>query len=111
MFQDEPKNQMLVSNAVNCLKQESRIYHTFYYFIKIPVEIKNFETQQNIFTAFVKHLRAKEKKYKSNLYLNFDIDYSKEYQTQHSDKESKEKLKRIYTNVDADYICKGLSIR
>ncbi len=108
MFKDEPKNQQIVSNAVTCLKQVNGIYHRLYYFIKIPTEIKDFEKQQKIFTAFVEHIRSKEKKHKSDLYLNFDVDYSMEYQIKYSDKET---LKRIYTKVDADNICKGLSIR
>lgn len=101
----------IVDVAEKCLNKKSRIYHTLYFFLEIPEEIKNQEMKEKLFSEFVKHLSVVEKLNEFNLYLNFDFDYSNLYQEEVLVNKNLNEVDRIYLAISGNYICRGLWIR
>src|SRR5690606_15988864 len=72
MFNATSEVLPIVDEAEKCLKKKDRIYHTLYFFLKIPEEIKKQDVREKLFSEFVKHLGTVENLSEFNLYLNFD---------------------------------------
>jgi hypothetical protein len=108
MVADVPDNIDIEKNAANCLRKVKRLYHTLYFFLKIPEDIENPEA---LFSKFIEHLHSEETTTYRNLFLNFDEDYSRAFQIDQKDSESLKKIKRIFTEVRARNVCNGLFIR
>ena len=108
MVADIPENMDIEKNAANCLKKVNRLYHTMYFFLKVPEDIEN---PEDLFSKFIEHLHLVENTSYRNLFLNFDKDYSRAFQINQKDFESSKKIKRIYTEVRASNVCNGLFIR
>ena len=108
MIADIPENMDIEKNAANCLRKVERLYHTLYFFLKIPEDIENPEI---LFSKFIEHLHSEETTTYRNLFLNFDKDYSKAFQIDKKNGELSKKIKRIYTEVKARNVCHGLFIR
>ncbi|OUR90786.1 hypothetical protein A9Q87_12600 [Flavobacteriales bacterium 34_180_T64] len=110
MYSDDTKFNLVEQSAYNCLRRKDRIYHTLYFFIKVPSSIGDSEVKNKLFSEFVKHLKEEEKKTKIDLYLNFDEDYSAVYQTKQKS-EKKNDVKRVNINISVKTICQSLTIR
>ncbi|OUS00035.1 hypothetical protein A9Q86_11365 [Flavobacteriales bacterium 33_180_T64] len=106
MYSEDDKYDSIEQNAYTCLLNKERLYHTLYFFIRVPKEIIDPKVKNEFFTEFISHLKKEEKMVDINLYLNFDTDYSTSYR-----KEQIKTIKRIKTDVTSQNICKMLSIR
>ncbi|WP_442264571.1 hypothetical protein ACSIGC_09400 [Tenacibaculum sp. ZS6-P6] len=102
MYNINPKNNLIEKNSINCLKREENLYHTLYFFLKIPSGFKNEHQKTKLFSKFITHLEKEEKVKEFNLYLNFDINYSIPYQLKNNN------IKRIITDINSENICKTL---
>ncbi|WP_299677069.1 hypothetical protein [uncultured Tenacibaculum sp.] len=102
MYNNSPKNNLIDKNAINCLKREKNLYHTLYFFLKIPSGFKNEHQKTKLFSKFITHLDKEEKVEKFNLYLNFDVNYSIPHQLKRYN------VKRIITEISPKNICKTL---
>lgn len=71
MYEDSPKNKKLESRAENYLNNIERLYHTLYYFIKVPVGSST-EQKEKLLFQFLKVLKIKEAVAKVYLHLNLD---------------------------------------
>lgn len=111
MFNATSQVVPIVDEAEKCLKKKDRIYHTLYFFLKIPEEIKKQNVREKLFSEFVKHLGTVENLSEFNLYLNFDSDYSDLYQEEALANNDLNEVDRIYLNISGRYICRGLWIR
>lgn len=105
MHEDNTYLNAIEKKSINCLKKRVRLYHTLYFFLKIPPIIKSTTERKRLFSQFIKHLELQEKQNNVNLYLNFDLDYSGDYISEHDN------VKRIITGIYPKKICKVLSIR
>jgi hypothetical protein len=106
MYSDAPINDMIEKKGVRYLKRQERLYHTLYFFLKIPKEIKT-ESKSLLFNEFMAHINFEEKIEKYNLYLNFDINYSVPYQLSHKNNNSID-IKKITTSITSSNIWKTL---
>jgi hypothetical protein len=109
MYADNPNNKMIEKNGISYLRRVERLYHTLYFFLKIPKGIKT-ESQSLLFNEFMKHLNFEEKIEKYNLYLNFDMNYSIPYQLS-NEKNISIDIKKITTNINSKNIWKTLLIK
>ncbi len=108
MYNDVEENEKMMKKAIRCLKRKSNLYHTLYYFIKIPKGIETLDNKNELFSAFVNHLKEAEELKKINLYVNFDSDYSLDYKSNH---QTDYKIKRVTTDIKPKEICETLTIR
>lgn len=109
MYEETPSTKLILPNAVKYLKNISNLYHTLYFFISLPEKKFTKEQKEIIFAAFAKHIVSKENLPEAELFLNFDEDYSYNYQEEAlAGKESNTRIKRIYTGIKATTIHKGL---
>ncbi len=60
---------------------------------------------------FIEHIQKKEDLEAFNLYVNFDKDYSQQYQKKVLKSDRLNKIDRIYKNISPKNICRGLSIK
>lgn len=105
MYNKSPDNNLIVKKSSNCLRNKERLYHTLYFFLEIPGSLENELEKTNLFSEFVSYLKLEEKLESFDLYLNFDINYSIQYQL------SENNVKRVTTNISKDKICRNLTIR
>jgi len=108
MYEDIEKNQDLIANAAKCLNKVSNLYHTYYYFIKLPVGSAQSEGEAAL-TNFIQYLanddEYKKLKKKPILYIFSDMDYSAIYKNQ---KTQPYALEQVLVGVSAKNVCKGL---
>ncbi|WP_417443857.1 hypothetical protein [Joostella sp.] len=105
MYARSPENNLIEKQSINCLTNKNRLYHTLYFFLSIPTDIKNENIKNELFSKFVTHLKKEENLDTFNLYLNFDYDYSISYQ------KSEKNVKRVTTKIRSKEICKTLTVR
>ena len=110
MYEDEPENKLIERNSIGCLRHQENIYHSLYFFVKIPNTIKEPKQKSELFSQFIKHIKQKEEMEKFNLYLNFDINYSIPYQLAEKNNKSIS-VERVTTNITPKKICSTLTIR
>jgi len=104
-YNENTVSNLIEEKAIGCLKGKSRLYHTLYFFLKIPKSISDETSKTKLFSEFMSHIEEEEKIMTYNLYLNADINYSIPYQL------SGRKIERIITGVTPRKICKTLTIR
>ena len=110
MYSEDDSYDEIEQSAYSCLLKKGLVYHTLYYFIRVPNSITDLKAKNRLFSEFVNHLKKEEQLNTFNLYLNFDQDYSKDYQlSQHTIEEYK--VKRVTVNISNKTICKNLSVR
>lgn len=110
MYEESEKNKLIEKNATTLLRNEKNLYHTLYFFIEIPVKY-NFEEKEIIFNEIMKEILKKEKLKNSNLFFNFDIDYSEKYQKEMLENKLGFNVKRIFVDINSENIKNGLSIK
>jgi len=108
MYNDVSKNEIMVNEAIKCLQEKNNLFHTLYFFLKIPNEISSLKEKNKLFLEFISHLKRVEKLQKVGFYLNFDNDYSADYKSKNK---IDYKVERIRTNVHPKQICRILTIR
>lgn len=82
LYEDIESNTAIPDKAKWCLSKEINIYHTYYYFIKLPRGTTQLQGEI-IFSDFVKYLSEIEKiDPRAVIYLNSDKDYSSKYNDQ-----------------------------
>jgi hypothetical protein len=105
-YEKNEKNKLIEKSALNYLRGLKNIYHTLYFFIEIPSKY-NFEEKQIIFNEIMNEIDKNEKLKKTELYFNFDIDYSNKYKTEMMFHHYII-IKRIFTDIDSENIKFGL---
>jgi len=110
MYEDQPEIKLIEQKSIGCLRHKGHIYHSLYFFVKIPKTIKVPKQKSELFSQFIKHLKQKEEMEKFNLYLNFDINYSIPYQLAEKDNKLIS-VERVTTNITPKKVCKTLTIR
>jgi hypothetical protein len=108
MYEDVEENEKMMKKSIDCLSKKQNLYHTLYYFLKIPKEVTTLKEKNKLFSTFISHLKKVEKLKKVDLYLNFNDDYSKDYK---SEKNIDYKIGRVNTNIKAKKICRTLTVR
>lgn len=109
MYVDTPENNLMDLNAISCLSIVSNLYHTLYYFVKIPQTFKQ-EEKEKLFTAFVKLIKEKEKHKikKALLVLNFDGDYTNDYAIEKQNNLELNNVAQLYFDTKNQNICNRL---
>lgn len=110
MYSNDSFYNSIEQSAYNCLLKEDIIYHTLYFFIRVPSSIKDPDLKSMLFSEFVNHIKEGENLEKVNLYLNFDQDYSNQYQIEKESMNAND-VKRVTNNITVKRICKTLSIK
>jgi hypothetical protein len=110
MVEENATNNLVESNSINYLEErEINIYHTLYFFVKIP-EKYNIEEKEKIFNRIITEIQNNEfYTLETGFYLNFDIDYSEKYQSEILE-DNKTKIVRIFTGINSRNCWKGLFI-
>ncbi len=109
MVEENAANKSVESNSINYLEREINLYHTLYFFVKIPIKY-NIEEKEKIFIEIIKEIQNKEfYDIHTGFYLNFDIDYSEKYQSEILDN-NETKIVRILTGFNSNNFWKGLFI-
>ena len=104
IYNDTAENASVEENAINCLSDKKNLYHTFYYFLKIPTGITDETEKTELYAGFLNHLSMEQDMQKHNLFLNFDADYTITHPMT-------DNIKRIITAINSNTICNYLSIR
>ncbi len=109
MYMDTPENNLIDVNAISCLSTVNNLYHTLYYFVKIPKTLKQ-EEKEKLFTAFVKLIKGKEryKIKKALLVLNFDGDYTNDYAVEKQTNLELNNVAQLYFDTKNQNICNRL---
>ena len=110
VYEDNKENKMTPVYAESCLKRKENIYHTLYFFLELP-KGKSQEEKEVIFSNFLKHITIKEDMLKDYIFLNFDNDYSKKYQTEIGSDGRSNVIKQILTQTTAEIICRRLNFK
>jgi hypothetical protein len=104
MYNDTNENVLVEKNAINCLSKYDNLYHTFFFFLKIPVDITDDSEITEFYLEFIAHLSKEQDIEKYNLFLNFDSDYNVYHLMNYN-------IKRIISNINSNNICDYLTIR
>ena len=108
-YESNEQNANIYKNAIGCLNKEYNIYHTFYYFVEIPKGHTELE-KENIFADFMNQITMKRNFDSDNIYINFDINYSRKYLEDLQNSNSKSKIKRIVIELTPKTVCRTLHI-
>lgn len=104
--EDDLENQV-EENAIQCLKKEERIYHTLYYFIKIPKGF-SLEEKEQLLSKIVNIIDNKEKIKDVYYFINLDSNFTKKLI---EDKSGLNPDKfRAFIDVNSTNICSALKI-
>ncbi|PZR19169.1 MAG: hypothetical protein DI539_14925 [Flavobacterium psychrophilum] len=107
LYEGIESNTAIPDKAKWCLSKEINIYHTYYYFIKLPRGTTQLQGEI-IFSDFVKHLSEIEKiDSRTVIYLNSDKDYSSKYNDQTIKPYN---IIRTLTQTTPNNICSRLNI-
>lgn len=110
MYEDNYDNRLLKINATNKLNEESNLYHTLYFFIKVPSKYSKTQ-KETIFYEILNQIETEEELNDNHtIYLNFDSDYSGQYQAAVLNNNKKNNIRRIFTEINSKNIENGLSI-
>jgi hypothetical protein len=104
MYEKNAENHAMITNSVDCLESTKNLYHTLYFFLEIPSDLKGEKLKSELFSKFVSHLNNTEKVDQNDLYLNFDFDYSIPYRMKNDN------AQRTVTNITPGKICRALTI-
>lgn len=108
MYEDNENNKDIYLNAANCLAQISNLYHTYYYFIKLPKDYK-LQKSELALSEFLDQISKTPEYVKLKkvpiLYIFSDKEYSLLYINQ---EKQPFKLQKVLTELSAQNICKGL---
>lgn len=96
MYDDAPQNIDINKKATACLKKIDRLYHTLYFFLKVPANITDQAKKDELLAEFLKHLVEEEKMIDFYLSLNFDSNYYIPFQ---------ENVRRVTRDVTSKNIC------
>lgn len=107
-YEETNEKKGIVEKAEKCLSRESNIYHTYFYFVKLPQSLSTTE-RKNMVLGFVQHIWQNDDLVTADLYLNFGTDYSEVYRKESVSK-SLPAAKRINTSIDTSNICKNMDI-
>lgn len=102
MFDTNLEQNLIKEKSINCLRKKQRLYHTLYFFLKIPSVIKSVEQKNELFSKFMEHLVLEEKLEGVKLYFNFNIDYSVSYRA------AGKYFSRVNFGITSNDICKYL---
>ena len=108
MYSSDTVYNSIEQTAYNCLLNKDRLYHTLYFFIRVPSSITDPKLKNKLFSEFVNHLKEEEKSDNINLYLNFDQNYSIQYRKEHMNAND---IKRVVNNITLKSICRTLTNR
>ena len=109
MYMDTSMNSLIPSYAEDCLKDLPVGGHSVYYFITVPQKYDQLQRDM-LFYRFAKHIVQKDKiSAKATLSLNFDKDYSGEYQKDLQSDSKMLKIERIYNKTSVTNICERLT--
>ncbi|MGC1473385.1 MAG: hypothetical protein WA775_12405 [Psychroserpens sp.] len=108
MYSENDQFDLIEQTAYDCLRKGDLIYHTLYFFIRVPERIEDPYVKNQLFSEFMTHVKSEEKKSDVDLYLNFDKDASLLYQAEHNEEENR--IKRVVINLTTKYICKNVTI-
>ena len=96
---------LMFKNAKKCLKEKVRLYHSFYFFLLIPEDVKSQKQKEVLVSEFIKHNTNQFKNPNINIYM--DKEYSKEYLKQIVP-ENTNKIKNLYIDLTAELICRTI---
>ncbi|GAA4801177.1 hypothetical protein [Litoribaculum gwangyangense] len=109
MYSTDSEYNLIEQSAYNCLLKEDNLYHTLFFFVRVPPSIKDLDIKSLLFSEFVNLIKREENIEKVNLYLNFDEDCSKIYQMEKK-LENANDVKRVIKNISVKNICKNLTV-
>ena len=95
---------LMIKNAQNCLKDKVRLYHSFYYFLLIPEDVKSQKQKETLVSEFIKQISNQIEYPELNIWIFMDEDYSKEYFNQVQLGNVRES-KNIFIELKANLIC------
>lgn len=108
LYEDLPENKAIETRAENYLGIVERLYHTLYFFIKVPVE-STLEQKEKLLIQFVEVLKAKENINKLNLFINLDAaNTTPDFITQLNKNNFQSDKIRIKTKINSKNIWKNL---
>lgn len=95
---------LMFKKAEKCLKEIDRLYHSFYYFLLLPEDVKSQRQKEILVSEFIKQISNKIEYPELNIWILMDEDYSKEYfnEVQLGNVRATE---NIYIELKANLIC------
>ena len=102
IYNDTNDNALIEKNAIDCLSKINNLYHTYYYFLKIPNDITDESEKTELYSTFISHLSKEQQIEKYNIYLNFDSNINMYHLMT-------DNIKRILTSINSNTICSSLS--
>lgn len=107
VFEDDYTNKT-EQNAIKCLNKEVNLYHTLYFFAKLPKGLTQ-EDKEFFLLELVKNIDAKEKTKDVNYFINLGSNFTKQLI---EDKANLAPNKfRALIDINSTNICKALYIR
>lgn len=105
---EEDNNNKIEENGRACLRHQSDLYHTLYFFVKIPKGFSLIEKEEFL-AKLVQKIDSEEKIKDVYYYVNLDSNFTKkllEYKAQLNPDKF-----RAYIDINSENICKALQVR
>ncbi|GAA4761130.1 MULTISPECIES: hypothetical protein [Flavobacterium] len=105
---EEDNNNKIEENGRACLKYEDRLYHTLYFFVKIPKGFSLIE-KEDFLAQLVQKIDSEEKIKDVYYYINLDSNFTKKLIEVKSGLDPNKF--RAFIDINSENICKALHIR